>query len=296
MEATIEVDGLRKRFGAVTALDGMSFTARPGQVTALVGPGGAGKSTTLRVVLGLDLAQEGTALVGGRPYRSLREPLRHVGALLDAGAPHPGRTARDHLLWLARAQGLGPRRVAEVAELAGLGAELRRRAGALRSGSRQRLALAAALLGDPPILLLDEPFAGLDPDGACWMAGLLAGLAAEGRAVLVAVRLMSALSERAGHLVVAGRGRVVADLDVATLLDDASRGRFTVRTGAREAAMAALCGAGARVTVSGPGGLSVAGLESAGRVRQVLDGAAVPFTGVETYRATLEDAYMELGR
>ncbi|MFI6392697.1 ABC transporter ATP-binding protein [Nonomuraea sp. NPDC050540] len=296
MEASIEVDGLRKRFGAVAALDGMSFTARPGRVTGFVGPGGAGKSTTLRVVLGLDVAQEGRALVGGRPYRSLGEPLRHVGALLDADALHPGRKARDHLLWLAHAQGAGARRVDEVAELVGLGAAIRRRAGALSQGARQRLGLAAALLGDPPILVLDEPFAGLDPQESAWMGGLLRELAGEGRAVLVASRLMSRLQDTAGHLVVAGRGRVVADLGVDELVADASRGRFTVRTGAREAAMAALAGAGATVAVSGQEVLTVSGLDGRERVARVLDGAAVPYTEIVAYRATLEEAYMELTR
>ncbi|MBB5081634.1 ABC transporter ATP-binding protein [Nonomuraea endophytica] len=296
MEASIEVDGLRKRFGAVAALDGMSFTVAPGRVTGFVGPSGAGKSTTLRVVLGLDVAQEGRALVGGRPYRSLGEPSRHVGALLDAGALQPGRTARNHLLWLAHAQGAGARRVDEVAELVGLGAAIRRRAGSLSHGSRQRLGLAAALLGDPPILVLDEPFTGLDPQEAAWLGGVLRGLAGEGRAVLVASRLMSRVQDTAGHLVVAGRGRVVADLGVDELVADASRGRFTVRTGAREAAMAVLAGAGATVAACGPEVLTVSGLAGRERVEQVLNGAAVPYTEIVAHRATLEEAYMELTR
>ncbi|MFI9550321.1 ABC transporter ATP-binding protein [Nonomuraea endophytica] len=296
MEASIEVDGLRKRFGAAQALDGMSFTVAPGRVTGFVGPSGAGKSTTLRVLLGLDVAQEGRALVGGRPYRSLGEPLRHVGALLEAGALQPGRTARHHLLWLAHAQGAGARRVDEVAELVGLGAAIRRRAGSLSQGARQRLGLAAALLGDPPILVLDEPFTGLDPQEAAWLGGVLRGLAGEGRVVLVASRLMSRVQDTAGHLVVAGRGRVVADLGVDELVADASRGRFTVRTGAREAAMAVLAGAGATVAAGGQEVLTVSGLAGRERVEQVLNGAAVPYSEIVAYRATLEEAYMELTR
>ncbi|MEO3873921.1 ATP-binding cassette domain-containing protein [Nonomuraea sp. B12E4] len=218
MRATIEVIGLRKRFGPTLALDGMSFTVEPGRVTAFVGPNGAGKSTTMRVVLGLDAADEGRALVGGRPYRTLRHPLRHVGALLDAAALQPGRTGRDHLLWLAHSQGLGAARVTEVLDLTGLGGGVaRRRAGGYSLGMRQRLGLAAALLGDPPVLMLDEPFNGLDPEGIGWLRGLLAGLAAEGRAVLVSSHLLSELQHVAGHLVVADRGRVVADTGVAAL-------------------------------------------------------------------------------
>ncbi|SDK24084.1 ABC transporter ATP-binding protein [Nonomuraea jiangxiensis] len=219
MRATIEVIGLRKRFGPTLALDGMSFTVEPGRVTAFVGPNGAGKSTTMRVVLGLDAADEGRALVGGRPYRTLRHPLRHVGALLDAAALQPGRTGRDHLLWLAHSQGLGAARVDQVLDLAGLGGGVaRRRAGGYSLGMRQRLGLAAALLGDPAVLMLDEPFNGLDPEGIGWLRELLAGLAAEGRAVLVSSHLLSELQHVAGHLVVAERGRVVADTSVAALL------------------------------------------------------------------------------
>src|SRR5215813_301370 len=165
MEATIEVAGLRKRFGPAVALDGMSFTVQPGQVTGFVGPNGAGKSTTMRVILGLDAADEGSALIGGKPYRSLRRPLCRVGSLLDAGALQPSRTARNHLLWLAHSQGLTARRVDAVIEEAGLRAVARRRAGGFSLGMRQRLGIAAALLGDPPVLMLDEPFNGMDPEG-----------------------------------------------------------------------------------------------------------------------------------
>src|SRR3984957_13501785 len=193
MEATIEVAGLRKRYGPTLALDGMSFAVQPGQVTGFVGPNGAGKSTTMRVVLGLDAADDGTALIGGQPYQSLRHPLSHVGALLDAGALQPGRTARNHLLWLAHSQGLGRARVDQVIAQAGLESAAKRKAGGYSLGMRQRLGIAAALLGDPPVLMMEEPFNGMDPEGIIWMRGFLRGLAAQGRAVFVSSHLMSEL-------------------------------------------------------------------------------------------------------
>ena len=242
MESTIEVSGLHKRFGSTTALDGMTFTVRPGVITGFVGPNGAGKSTTMRVILGLDAADSGAALIGGRPYRQLRQPLRQVGALLDASALQPARTGRNHLLWLAHSQGLGGGRVDAVLALCGLQSAARRKAGGYSLGMRQRLGIAAALLGDPPVLMLDEPFNGLDPEGIVWMRGFLRGLAADGRAVLVSSHLMSELQDTAGHLVVVGRGRVVADTTVADLVDSASGDRVSVRTGARTEAMAALAG------------------------------------------------------
>ncbi len=295
MEATIEVTGLRKRFGATTALAGMTFTVRPGQVTGFVGPNGAGKSTTMRVILDLDRADEGTALVGGRRYRSLSRPLTHVGALLDAAALHPARSGRNHLLWLAHSQGLSGRRVDEVLALTGIEPAARRRAGGYSLGMRQRLGIAAALLGDPPILMLDEPFNGLDPEGIVWMRGFLRGLAEQGRAVLVSSHLMSELQDTAGHLVVVGRGAVVADTSVADLIARASGGRITVRTTARTEAMTTLAAAGATVAATDRDLLTVTGLP-AGEVTAALGAAAVPFTEVSPHRATLEEAYMELTR
>jgi len=295
----IEVAGLHKRFGATKALDGMTFTVRPGQVTGFVGPNGSGKSTTMRVILGLDAADQGSALVGGRPYATLRTPLRHVGALLDAAALQPSRSARNHLLWMARSQGLGARRVDEVIETVGLAAVARRRAGGFSLGMRQRLGIAAALLGDPPVLMLDEPVNGLDPEGIMWIRGLLRGLAAEGRAVLVSSHLMSELEGTAHHLVVVGRGKVIADTGVAELIAAASNGRVSVRTPVPERASAALVRAGGTVTADGTGAatgaVTVAGLASE-RVVAVLGTAGVPFSEVAAERATLEEAYMELTR
>jgi ABC-2 type transport system ATP-binding protein len=294
-DATIIVSGLRKRFGTTVALDGMSFTVQPGQVTGFVGPNGAGKSTTMRVILGLDAADQGSALLGGRPYRSLRRPLCHVGSLLDAAALQPSRTARNHLLWLAHSQGLGARRVDAVLEQAGLVAVARRRAGDFSLGMRQRLGIAAAMLGDPPAVMLDEPFNGMDPEGIVWMRGLLRSLAAEGRAVLVSSHLMSELQDAADHLVVAGRGKVIADASVAQLLAAASGGRVTLRTTARSAAMAVLAHAGATVTATGPDTLTVSGL-AAETVVALLNASGVPFSEVSAHRATLEQAYLELTR
>jgi ABC-2 type transport system ATP-binding protein len=295
MEATIEVSGLRKRFGPTLALDGMSFTVQPGQVTGFVGPNGAGKSTTMRIVLGLDAPDAGTALIGGRPYQSLRRPLTGVGALLDAAALQPSRSARNHLLWLAHSQGLTASRVDEVVAQSGLQTVIRRKAGGYSLGMRQRLGIAAALLGDPPVLMLDEPFNGMDPEGIVWMRGFLRSLAAQGRAVLVSSHLMGELQDTADHLVVAGRGRVIADASVAGLIATASGGRVSVATTAPGRATEVLSAAGAQVAAAGPGPLIIAGLE-AERVVALLSRNAVPFSEVSAHRATLEDAYLELTR
>jgi ABC-2 type transport system ATP-binding protein len=295
MEATIEVVGLRKRFGPTTALDGMSFTVAPGQVTGFIGPNGAGKSTTMRVILGLDAADEGRALVGGRPYRSLRRPLTQVGSLLDASALQPSRTARNHLLWLAHSQGLDAGRVDAVIGQAGLETAARRRAGGYSLGMRQRLGIAAALLGDPPVLMFDEPFNGMDPEGIVWMRGFLRSLAAHGRAVLVSSHLMAELQDAADHLVIVGRGRVIADTSTRELLAAASGDRVALRTTASAAAAKVLERAGAVVAASGPGTLMASGL-TAGQVVSALSESGVPFSEVTAHRATLEEAYMELTR
>ncbi|GAB2488534.1 ATP-binding cassette domain-containing protein [Streptosporangium sandarakinum] len=293
MQASIEVSGLRKRFGPTLALDGMSFTVPPGQVTGFVGPNGAGKSTTMRVILGLDAADEGHALIGGRPYTSLTNPLTHVGALLDAGALQPSRTARDHLLWLAHSQGLDGRRVDEVLQQVGMRSAARRKAGGFSLGMRQRLGIAAAMLGDPPVLMLDEPVNGLDPEGIVWMRGFLRSLAGEGRAVLVSSHLMSELEDTADHLVVVGKGRVIADTSVADLITTASRGRVTLRTAARSEAMSVLGDAGATMAVTDRDTIVVSGLPSE-RIVAVLNANGVPFSEVATHRVTLEQAYLDL--
>jgi ABC-2 type transport system ATP-binding protein len=295
MEATIEVTGLRKRFGPTLALDGVTFSVLPGQVTGFVGPNGAGKSTTMRVILGLDAADAGTALVGGQPYWTLRHPLSQVGALLDAGALQPSRSARNHLLWLAHSQGLGAKRVDEVVEAAGLQQAIRRRAGGFSLGMRQRLGIAAALLGDPPVLMMDEPFNGMDPEGIVWMRGFLRALAAEGRAVFVSSHLMSELQDTADHLVVVGRGRVIADTSVKEMIAAASGDLVELRTAAHSEAMTVLARAGAEVAATARDVITVKGL-SAEQTVAALTASHVPFTEISAHRATLEEAYMELTR
>jgi ABC-2 type transport system ATP-binding protein len=296
MEAAIEVTGLYKRFGPTVALDGMSFTVAPGQVTGFVGPNGAGKSTTMRVILGLDAPDEGSALVGGRPYVALPRPLTHLGSLLDAGALQPSRTGRNHLLWLAHSQGLSAQRADAVIGQAGLDKAARRRAGGYSLGMRQRLGIAAAMLGDPPVLMMDEPFNGMDPEGIIWMRGFLRSLAGQGRAVLVSSHLMSELEGTADHLVIAGRGRVIADTSTRDLLTAASGDRVTLRTTAPAQAAAALERAGAAVADDGGGGtLTLSGLPPE-KVVMLLSENAVPFSEVSAHHATLEEAYLELTR
>jgi ABC-2 type transport system ATP-binding protein len=292
-DTTIEVSGLHKRFGPTVALDEMTFSVSPGQVTGFIGPNGAGKSTTMRVILGLDAPDGGHALIGGQPYISLRNPLTQVGALLDAAALQPSRTARNHLLWLAHSQGLGARRVDEVLALAGLETAARRKAGGYSLGMRQRLGIAAALLGDPLALMFDEPFNGMDPEGIIWMRGFLAKLATEGRAVLVSSHLMSELQDTADRVVIVGRGKVIADTSVADLLTSVSGDRVILRTTAGPSAAAVLQRGGAAVTVTGPDALAISGLP-AERVVALLSESSVPFAEVTAHRATLEQAYLEL--
>jgi len=226
----IEVQGLTKRYGDREAVSNLSFVVPRGRVTGFVGPNGAGKSTTMRMILGLAAPDGGVALVDGHPYVELHAPLRQVGALLEATALHPGRRANDHLLWLAESNDIPKGRVAEVLDLAGLTQVAGRRAGGFSLGMRQRLGIAAALLGDPPALILDEPVNGLDPEGVRWIRGLLRALAAEGRAVLVSSHLMSELEDTADHVVVIGRGKLIADAPVAELVAAASDASVTLRT------------------------------------------------------------------
>jgi ABC-2 type transport system ATP-binding protein len=291
----VVVAGLRKRFGATQALDDMSFTVHPGVVTGFVGPNGAGKSTTLRVILGLDTPDQGEALIAGRPYRSLRRPLRHVGALLDAGAVEPGRSARNHLLWLARSQGITARRLDELIDLLGLAAVGRRKAGGFSLGMRQRLGIAAALLGDPPVLLLDEPFNGMDPDGIIWIRTFLRSLANEGRAVLVSSHLMGELEDMASHVIVVGRGKVIADATVADLLATVAADRIVLRSATPQRAADVLTAAGATLTRTGPDTLSVTGLFSE-RIVAALTHNQVGFSELSVQRVSLEDAYLQLTR
>ena len=241
-DATIEMTGVRKRYGETVALDGMSFSVQPGRVTGFIGPNGAGKSTAMRVILGLDAPDEGTALVGGQPYRTLHRPLTHVGALLDADALQPSRSGRNHLLWMAQSQRISAGRVDEVIDMVGLTGAAKRKAGGYSLGMRQRLGIAAAMLGDPPIVMMDEPFNGIDPEGIIWMRGFLRSLAAEGRAILISSHLMSELEDVVDHVVVVGRGKVLADATIEELVARASHDTVTVRTDTPADAVAAIQG------------------------------------------------------
>ncbi|MEU6747617.1 ATP-binding cassette domain-containing protein [Spirillospora sp. NPDC046719] len=288
----IEVRELTKRYGGTVAVDRLSFQVRPGAVTGFLGPNGAGKSTTMRVLLGLDAPSSGAALVNGGPYPALRRPLREVGALLDAGAVHGGRRAFDHLGWLARSNGIGTRRVAEVLEQVGLAGVARKRVGGFSLGMRQRLGVAAALLGDPGVLMFDEPVNGLDPDGVRWIRELMRALAAEGRTVLVSSHLMSEMELTADRLVVIGRGRLIADTSVRELADRFARG-VLVRSPRPEELVGVLAAAGGTVEAEPGGALSVAGLD----VTEIGDRAAahgIPLYEVTPRSASLEEAYMEL--
>ena len=289
----IQVRELTKRYGRVLAVDSLTFDVGPGRVTGFLGPNGAGKSTTMRAVLGLDRPTSGTALVDGRPYAALPEPLREVGAMLDPGAVHPGRTGRAHLRVAARTNGIPQRRVDEVVELAGLGSASRRRIGGYSLGMRQRLGIAAALLGDPGVLLFDEPGNGLDLDGVRWIRGLLRRLADEGRTVLVSSHLLGEVEQTADRLVVVGRGRLVADTTSEELLRGLGGRRVRVRCARPDLLAPALRQRGATVEETGPAELEVRGL-TAGEVGEVADAVRLPLSHLSDVQQSLEEAYLAL--
>jgi ABC-2 type transport system ATP-binding protein len=287
----IEVDGLTKRFGTVAAVDGLSFAVRPGVVTGFLGPNGAGKTTTLRLILGLDAPTSGSALVGGRRYPDIVRPLHVVGALLDAGAVARGRTAWFHLLALARSNGMGARRVTEVLELTGLEPVAGQRVGTFSLGMKQRLGIAAALLADPPVLLLDEPVNGLDPEGVRWIRELLRSMAAHGRTVLVSSHLMSEMALTADHLIIIGRGRLLADTSTSRFVSETRRDVLVRSPRAAELARLAT-GAGARVEAD-DGGLSVTGL-TAPAIGDLAAAHGIAVHELVPRHGSLEDAYLEL--
>jgi ABC-2 type transport system ATP-binding protein len=291
----IEVSQLSKRFGAVTALDGLSFTVRPGHVTGFLGPNGAGKSTALRVILGLDAPTAGTATIGGRRYADLVRPLHQVGSLLDAGAVHPGRSAFLHLAAIARSNGIGRRRVAEVLTLAGLDSVAGRRAGGFSLGMKQRLGIAAALLGDPPVLLFDEPVNGLDTEGIGWIRELLRGLAADGRTILVSSHLMSEMAQVAERLIIIGRGRLIADTPTAEFIESSSRASVLVRSprAAELTALLAERGAAVDVDPAGDGALTVTGLD-APAIGDLAAGHRIAVHELTPQHASLEQAYLDI--
>jgi ABC-2 type transport system ATP-binding protein len=292
-QTLIEVCELTKRFGSTVAVDQVSFQVRPGNVTGFLGPNGAGKSTTLRMILGLDAPTSGEVLVNGVRYLSLMRPLRQIGALLDAGAVHGGRSAFNHLLCIAQSNGIGRGRVREVLSIAGIDQVAGKRAGAFSLGMRQRLGIAAALLGDPAVLIFDEPVNGLDPDGVRWIRGLLSSLAREGRTVLVASHLMSEMAITADRVIVIGRGRLIADAGLAEFVRSSSRGDVLVRSPHAEELARLLTARQAVLSTEPDGGLAVSGLDA----RQVSELAAahgIPVYELTTRPASLEAAYMEL--
>nr|WP_156002947.1 ATP-binding cassette domain-containing protein [Streptomonospora sp. PA3] len=284
---------LTKRYGDKVVVDRLSVELAPGKVTGFLGPNGAGKSTTMRMVLGLDRPTAGRALVDGVPYAQLRHPMRRVGALLDAKAVHPGRTARNHLTAMARSNGIPLRRVGEVLETVGLAEVADRRAGKFSLGMGQRLGIAGALLGDPDILMFDEPVNGLDPDGVRWVRGLMRSLAAEGRTVFVSSHLMSEMQTTADHLVVIGKGRLIADAPIAELIDASSLTAVRVRTPQPDELEQQLLVAGMRVERRGGDELIVTGGDL-DRVGGVAYQAGVRINELSPRAASLEQAYMEL--
>jgi len=288
----IEVANLTKRYGAKTAVDGLTFTVRPGTVTGFLGPNGAGKSTTMRMLVGLDTPTSGTAKVNGKRYAEHSAPLQEIGVLLEARAVHPGRSARDHLLAIGATHGITAKRVDDVLELVGLTDVARRRVGNFSLGMGQRLGIAVALLGDPHTVMLDEPVNGLDPDGIKWIRQLLKGLAAEGRTVFISSHLMSEMALTAEHLIVVGRGKLIADVSVAALIESATRG-VHVRTPRASDLVRLLNGDGVKITSLGGGVLDVIGRTTEDIADRAL-AAGIPLYELTPQRASLEEAYMEL--
>jgi ABC-2 type transport system ATP-binding protein len=290
----IEIDHVTKRYGEKVAVDDLTFSVKPGIVTGFLGPNGAGKSTTMRVILGLDRPNSGTATVNGKPYRDLPAPLHEVGALLEARAIHTGRSAYHHLVAMAETHGIGRKRVQEVIDLVGLPEVARKRAGGFSLGMGQRLGIAAALLGDPATLILDEPANGLEPEGIRWIRNLLKGLAAEGRTVFLSSHLMAEMAQTAEHLVVIGRGRLIADMTVADIVAQASQGAAVlVRTPQAADLRDALVRDGVTVTSSEPERLEVLGLTSA-EVGAVAARLGVVLHELVPQTASLEQAFMRL--
>ncbi|MFG2407994.1 ABC transporter ATP-binding protein [Streptomyces brevispora] len=288
----IEAKNITKRYGGKTAVNDLSFTVEAGRVTGFLGPNGAGKSTTMRLLLGLDRPDAGRATINGVAYRDLAQPMRVVGALLEARAVHTGRSAYDHLLCLAQTQGFGKRRVQEVIEQVGLGSVMRKRAGGFSLGMSQRLGIAAALLGDPAALILDEPVNGLDPEGILWIRNLMKSLAAEGRAVFVSSHLMNEMAVTADHLIVIGRGQLVADCSTAEFIERSTKQSVLVRTPEQEKLAGLLRAEGATVTET-EDGLAVVGLD-APRISELAAAGNLALHELSTSRGSLEEAFMEL--
>jgi ABC-2 type transport system ATP-binding protein len=289
----IEVDRLSKRYGRVTAVDGLSFTVRPGHVTGFLGPNGAGKTTTMRVILGLDAPTSGSVLVGGRRYAAMTRPLHQVGSLLDATAVHGARTARLHLLSIARSNGIGSRRALQMLQLTGLEQVAHRRIRGFSLGMKQRLGIATALLGDPPVLMFDEPVNGLDPEGVVWLRQLLRSLAAEGRTVFVSSHMMTEMALSADHLIIIGRGRLLADTPTDQFTTASTRADVLVRSPRASDLAGLLTSRGAVVDADAGGALTVTGLD-APAIGDLAAARGIPVHELVPRRASLEQAYLEL--
>jgi ABC-2 type transport system ATP-binding protein len=294
MTVMIEIDHVTKRYGEKLAVDDLSFVVKPGIVTGFLGPNGAGKSTTMRMILGLDAPTSGTVRVNGRAYRDLEAPLHEIGAMLEARAIHTGRSAFNHLLAMAQTHGIGRARVEEVIDVVGLGSVAKQRAGGFSLGMGQRLGIAAALLGDPQTVILDEPANGLDPEGILWIRNLLRALAQEGRTVFLSSHLMSEMALTAEHLVIVGRGRLIADTTVDEIVAQASAdAAVRVRTPDAPALRRALSADGVTVTTAEQGVMEVRGLP-AERIGELASAQRVVLHELTPLRASLEDAYMRL--
>jgi ABC-2 type transport system ATP-binding protein len=285
--------GLTKTFGPKVAVDDLSFTVEPGRVTGFLGPNGAGKSTTMRMVIGLDRPSAGSVTVNGHSYASSPAPLREVGALLEARALHPGRTARNHLRWLAASNGIPRTRIDEVLDLVGLDAVADQRVGRFSLGMGQRLGVAAALLGDPHTVILDEPVNGLDTEGIRWIRSLLRGLAAEGRTVFVSSHLMSEMALTAQHLIVIGRGRLIADTGVEAFIAAAAPDTVRVRSTDPDALAALLRSPDSEVSRDQDGALTVSGL-STDQVGRVAGAAGITLLELTPQQASLEEAFIDM--
>ena len=291
----IEARGLTKDYGDKRAVDDLSFEVQPGIVTGFLGPNGSGKSTTMRLILGLDRPNGGTVTVNGKQYRDHAAPLHEVGALLEARSVHTGRSARNHLLALAQTHGIPRRRVDELIDLVGLHEVAKKRAGKFSLGMGQRLGIATALLGDPQTVMLDEPVNGLDPEGIHWIRGLLKSLAAEGRTVFVSSHLMSEMSQTADHLIVIGRGKLIADTSVADFVAGASKQLVLVRTPQAAALREVLAGLGATVSDTETGQLEVSGLTAA-QIGEAAAAQSIVLHELTPHQASLEEAFMDLTR
>jgi len=291
----IEARGLSKRYGSTLAVDDLSFKVPDGRVTGFLGPNGAGKSTTMRLIVGLDAPSAGSITVNGRPYHDRRYPLREVGALLEAKAVHPSRTARNHLRWLAQSNGLPARRVDEVLEQVGLAGVAGKRAGTFSLGMSQRLGIAAALLGDPQVLLLDEPVNGLDPEGIQWVRQLLRSLAAQGRTIFVSSHLMSEMALTADHVIVIGKGRLIADASVEEVIAQASATHVKVISPDAERLAGVLRAAGADVESDDRDALLITGLDCR-QVGTIAANERATLYELSKQEASLEDAFMEMTR